>query len=167
MCHEMVTFYSSTSVIKSGNLTSLYWATIVLWNRPKPFHFAIVDEVDSVLIDEGRNPLLISGEVIWMFMSKKEIIWSFRRLFVVVFSTDTNLDYFFLMISFFLFIFSTWIYLIQASKDAARYPVASRVAELLIRGLVSCIFPPFPFLHLKYCFPFKKKNRISNILNPI
>jgi len=31
--------------------------------RPKPFHFAIVDEVDSVLIDEGRNPLLISGEV--------------------------------------------------------------------------------------------------------
>lgn len=33
-------------------------------NRPKPFHFAIVDEVDSVLIDEGRNPLLISGEVI-------------------------------------------------------------------------------------------------------
>lgn len=33
-------------------------------NRPKPFHFAIVDEVDSVLIDEGRNPLLISGEVL-------------------------------------------------------------------------------------------------------
>lgn len=32
-------------------------------DRPKPFHFAIVDEVDSVLIDEGRNPLLISGEV--------------------------------------------------------------------------------------------------------
>lgn len=31
--------------------------------RPKPFHFAILDEVDSVLIDEGRNPLLISGEV--------------------------------------------------------------------------------------------------------
>lgn len=34
-------------------------------NRPKPFHFAIVDEVDSVLIDEGRNPLLISGQVIY------------------------------------------------------------------------------------------------------
>uniref|UniRef100_A0A0D9XQ06 chloroplast protein-transporting ATPase n=1 Tax=Leersia perrieri TaxID=77586 RepID=A0A0D9XQ06_9ORYZ len=29
---------------------------------PTPFHFAILDEVDSVLIDEGRNPLLISGE---------------------------------------------------------------------------------------------------------
>ncbi|MBA0699104.1 hypothetical protein Goari_000770 [Gossypium aridum] len=51
---------------------------------PKPFHFAIVDEVDSVLVDEGRNPLLISGE---------------------------------------------------ASKDDARYPVAAKVAELLMRGL--------------------------------
>ncbi|KAL2638289.1 hypothetical protein AAZV13_06G107300 [Glycine max] len=51
---------------------------------PKPFHFAIVDEVDSVLIDEGRNPLLISGE---------------------------------------------------ASKDAARFPVAAKVAELLIQGI--------------------------------
>lgn len=29
---------------------------------PKPFNFAIVDEVDSVLIDEGRNPLLISTQ---------------------------------------------------------------------------------------------------------
>ncbi|KAK6938361.1 SecA, preprotein cross-linking domain [Dillenia turbinata] len=53
---------------------------------PRPFRFAIVDEVDSVLIDEGRNPLLISGE---------------------------------------------------ASKDAARFPVAAKVAELLVRGLVS------------------------------
>ncbi|XP_056161097.1 protein translocase subunit SECA2, chloroplastic isoform X2 [Syzygium oleosum] len=51
---------------------------------PKPFHFAIVDEVDSVLIDEGRNPLLISGE---------------------------------------------------ASEDAARYPVAAKVADLLVQGV--------------------------------
>ncbi|CAJ2667697.1 unnamed protein product [Trifolium pratense] len=51
---------------------------------PKPFHFAIVDEVDSVLIDEGRNPLLISGE---------------------------------------------------ASQEAARYPVAAKVAELLTQGI--------------------------------
>ncbi|BBN12286.1 preprotein translocase subunit SecA [Marchantia polymorpha subsp. ruderalis] len=29
---------------------------------PNPFNFAIVDEVDSVLIDEGRNPLLISSQ---------------------------------------------------------------------------------------------------------
>ncbi|KAL5204810.1 hypothetical protein ABZP36_009681 [Zizania latifolia] len=48
---------------------------------PTPFHFAIVDEVDSVLIDEGRNPLLISGE---------------------------------------------------DNRDAARYPVAAKVADLLM-----------------------------------
>lgn len=64
------------------NLASNGDQLVMRW--PKPFHFAIVDEVDSVLIDEGRNPLLISGE---------------------------------------------------ASKDAARYPVAAKVAELLIRGV--------------------------------
>ncbi|XP_008781674.2 protein translocase subunit SECA2, chloroplastic isoform X2 [Phoenix dactylifera] len=62
----------------SGNREKL----VMRW--PKPFHFAIVDEVDSVLIDEGRNPLLISGE---------------------------------------------------DSKDAARYPVAAKVSELLGRGI--------------------------------
>lgn len=64
------------------NLAGSSGQLVMRW--PKPFHFAIVDEVDSVLIDEGRNPLLISGE---------------------------------------------------ASQDAARYPVAAKVAELLIRGL--------------------------------
>ncbi|KAK6775546.1 hypothetical protein RDI58_026547 [Solanum bulbocastanum] len=64
------------------NLATSHEQLVMRW--PKPFHFAIVDEVDSVLIDEGRNPLLISGE---------------------------------------------------ANKDAARYPVAARVAELLIKGL--------------------------------
>ncbi|KAJ4965139.1 hypothetical protein NE237_016988 [Protea cynaroides] len=64
------------------NLATSSGQLVMRW--PKPFHFAIVDEVDSVLIDEGRNPLLISGE---------------------------------------------------ASKDAARYPVAAKVADLLIHGL--------------------------------
>lgn len=41
-----------------------YW-----FDRPRPFHFSIVDEVDSVLIDEGRNPLLISGEVWSLLLS--------------------------------------------------------------------------------------------------
>lgn len=30
--------------------------------------------------------------------------------------------------------------LFQASKDAARYPVAAKVAELLVQGLVSLVF---------------------------
>ncbi|XP_030501630.2 protein translocase subunit SECA2, chloroplastic isoform X2 [Cannabis sativa] len=64
------------------NLAASIEKVVMRW--PKPFHFAIVDEVDSVLIDDGRNPLLISGE---------------------------------------------------ASKDAARYPVAAKVAQLLIKGL--------------------------------
>ncbi|THG01561.1 hypothetical protein TEA_023896 [Camellia sinensis var. sinensis] len=64
------------------NLSGSSEQLVMRW--PKPFNFAIVDEVDSVLIDEGRNPLLISGE---------------------------------------------------ASKDAARYPVAAKVAELLVRDL--------------------------------
>ncbi|PNG98983.1 Protein translocase subunit SecA, partial [Tetrabaena socialis] len=29
--------------------------------RDEKFHFAIVDEVDSILIDESRNPMIISG----------------------------------------------------------------------------------------------------------
>lgn len=66
--------YLRDNLAGSGEQLVLRW--------PQPFHFAIVDEVDSVLIDEGRNPLLISGE---------------------------------------------------ASKDAARYPVAAKVAELLAR----------------------------------
>lgn len=33
----------------------------------------------------------------------------------------------------------------QANKDAARYPVAARVAELLIKGLVSSKFLSYPF----------------------
>ncbi|CAO2827953.1 unnamed protein product [Amaranthus hypochondriacus] len=64
------------------NLSGTSGELVMRW--PKPFHFAIVDEVDSVLIDEGRNPLLISG---------------------------------------------------QANEDAARYPVAAKVAELLVRGM--------------------------------
>ncbi|XP_034200816.1 protein translocase subunit SECA2, chloroplastic isoform X4 [Prunus dulcis] len=64
------------------NLAGSSGQLVMRW--PKPFHFAIVDEVDSVLIDEGRNPLLISGE---------------------------------------------------ASKDAARYPVAAKVADLLVRDI--------------------------------
>ncbi|KAJ4700751.1 Protein translocase subunit SecA [Melia azedarach] len=64
------------------NLAANSEQLVMRW--PKPFRFAIVDEVDSVLIDEGRNPLLISGE---------------------------------------------------ASKDVARYPVAAKVAELLVQGI--------------------------------
>ncbi|KAK6939928.1 WD40 repeat [Dillenia turbinata] len=76
------------------NLAGNSGQLVMRW--PKPFHFAIVDEVDSVLIDEGRNPLLISGE---------------------------------------------------ASKDAARFPVAAKVAELLlVCNLGSVVGEMTPFI---------------------
>ena len=28
----------------------------------RPFHFAIIDEIDSVLIDEAKTPLIIAGK---------------------------------------------------------------------------------------------------------
>ncbi|CAI9271477.1 unnamed protein product [Lactuca saligna] len=65
------------------NLAGSSGQLVMRW--PKPFHFAIDDKVDYVLIDEGRNPFLISGE---------------------------------------------------ASKDVARYLVAAKVVELVMRGLV-------------------------------
>lgn len=64
------------------NLAGNKGQLVMRW--PEPFNFAIVDEVDSVLIDDGRNPLLISE---------------------------------------------------AERKDAARYPVAAKVAELLMRDL--------------------------------
>lgn len=39
--------------------------------------------------------------------------------------------------------------LFQASKDAARYPVAAKVAELLVQGLVSPVFF-FSYIWLNY-----------------
>ena len=31
----------------------------------RPHHYAMVDEVDSVLIDEGRTPLVVSAQQEW------------------------------------------------------------------------------------------------------
>ena len=41
----------------------------------RPFNFAIVDEVDSILIDEARTPLIISGPT----DDKSELYMSRRR----------------------------------------------------------------------------------------
>ena len=40
------------------NMTSDVWSVV-----QRPLHYAIIDEVDSVLIDEARTPLIISGSV--------------------------------------------------------------------------------------------------------
>ena len=37
----------------------------------RPFYYAIIDEVDSILIDDCRNPLRITG-------AAREPLWRFR-----------------------------------------------------------------------------------------
>lgn len=114
--------------------------TILHENRPKPFHFAIVDEVDSVLIDEGRNPLLISGEVslrvicivFFPLCSRLSLSYSIFRLVVLKKKSVELIE-----LNDRLFLASPNPSVSQASKDAARYPVAAKVAELLIQGIVS------------------------------
>ena len=48
----------------------------------RPFNFAIVDEVDSILIDEARTPLIISGptdDKSELYMSVDAIVKTVRR----------------------------------------------------------------------------------------
>lgn len=60
----------------------------------RPLNFAIVDEVDSILIDEARTPLIISGrgsESSEMYQQAQDFV---RRLKVRVFrETDDKMDY--------------------------------------------------------------------------
>lgn len=79
-----ITFTNNTEIgfdYLRDNISQQKEAQVLRW--PKPFNYAIIDEVDSVLIDEGRNPLIIST---------------------------------------------------TSSKDVARFPVAAKVAELLVRN---------------------------------
>ena len=46
--------YLRDNLVKSNAERQLLW---------RPLHYAIVDEVDSVLIDDARTPLIISGPV--------------------------------------------------------------------------------------------------------
>nr|KAJ0220954.1 hypothetical protein LSAT_V11C200071240 [Lactuca sativa] len=54
--------YAAYSMMLVGILSVSWINNSTMFIRPKPLHFAIVDELDYVLIDEGRNPLLIRGE---------------------------------------------------------------------------------------------------------
>src|ERR671913_524515 len=54
----------------------------------RPFHFAIVDEVDSILIDEARTPLIISGPT----DDKSELYISVDGLVKTLAQEDYELD---------------------------------------------------------------------------
>lgn len=75
--------------------------------------------------------MLISGEVIPNSIFSLEVL-NFRTLILensLIISVGVDGKLAFLLSP----------YLTQASKDAARYPVAAKVAELLVRGLVSSV----------------------------
>ena len=44
----------------------------------RPLHFAIIDEVDSILIDEARTPLIISGEAENLHHYTLKLMYSLR-----------------------------------------------------------------------------------------
>lgn len=62
-------------VIENKNLTQ------------RPLNFAIVDEVDSILIDEARTPLIISGEG-----AKSTELYSIADMFVASLKRDVDFD---------------------------------------------------------------------------
>jgi len=54
----------------------------------RPFHFAIVDEVDSILVDEARTPLIISGPT----DDKSDLYISVDKLVKTLVPADYELD---------------------------------------------------------------------------
>lgn len=54
----------------------------------RPLHFAIIDEVDSILIDEARTPLIISGEA-----EKSTSLYTQANVFAKVLKQDEDYKY--------------------------------------------------------------------------
>ncbi|EKU48513.1 preprotein translocase subunit SecA [Staphylococcus massiliensis] len=54
----------------------------------RPLHFAIIDEVDSILIDEARTPLIISGEA-----EKSTTLYTQANVFVKMLKKDDDYHY--------------------------------------------------------------------------
>lgn len=54
----------------------------------RPLHFAIIDEVDSILIDEARTPLIISGEA-----EKSTSLYTQANVFAKMLKQDEDYKY--------------------------------------------------------------------------
>ncbi len=52
----------------------------------RPLHFAIIDEVDSILVDEARTPLIISGQA-----QKSTELYMFANAFVRTLENEKRL----------------------------------------------------------------------------
>ena len=53
----------------------------------RPLHFAIIDEVDSILIDEARTPLIISGE------AEKSTLYTQANVFAKMLKAEDDYNY--------------------------------------------------------------------------
>ena len=53
----------------------------------RPLHFAIIDEVDSILIDEARTPLIISGE------AEKSTFYILKQMFCKMLKAEDDYNY--------------------------------------------------------------------------
>ncbi|MCP8967620.1 preprotein translocase subunit SecA [Ectobacillus ponti] len=54
----------------------------------RPLHYAVIDEVDSILVDEARTPLIISGQA-----EKSTELYVFANAFVRTLRKDTDFTY--------------------------------------------------------------------------
>jgi preprotein translocase subunit SecA len=54
----------------------------------RPLHYAVIDEVDSILIDEARTPLIISGQA-----NKSTELYLFANAFVRTLRPETDFSY--------------------------------------------------------------------------
>ena len=64
---------------------------MVLYNEHKvqrPLHFAVIDEVDSILVDEARTPLIISGQA-----AKAQELYRLANRFVITLKKDEDYSY--------------------------------------------------------------------------
>lgn len=64
---------------------------MVLYNEHKvqrPLHFAVIDEVDSILVDEARTPLIISGQA-----AKAQELYRLANRFVITLKKEEDYSY--------------------------------------------------------------------------
>ncbi|WP_153720643.1 preprotein translocase subunit SecA [Sporosarcina cascadiensis] len=64
---------------------------MVLYNEhkvQKPLHFAVIDEVDSILVDEARTPLIISGQA-----AKSQELYRLANRFIITLKKEEDYSF--------------------------------------------------------------------------
>ena len=61
--HTAVTLLTERTMSSGLIICGIIWVIYAEQMVQRPLNYAIVDEVDSILVDEARTPLIISGPV--------------------------------------------------------------------------------------------------------